>query len=254
VSQNPLNKSEREWLQASNLICLIAEGVDAVPILAPPAAPPALVPFADEEEEDDIRVPQEEQQRPIDVRIPQPELVRQPVEKLVPDVVLVSQPEQEDDSPVQPEEVGQDISPIIEKQQQQPTPVRDEESIRPQKEEEEVYENDSSSNQQNIELIQQEQKEQITGQKVPSTRPLFSSNGFQLREPERQPSLTSSSSNGFNRPVRPRPAILQEPASDFFIKNFPDAAAPEGDDVPLDEQAAIREALFELKKETKRSG
>ena len=77
------------------------------------------------------------------------------------------------------------------------------------------------------------------------------------REPEEvfakeQPSSPSSSNSlGISRPFRPRPVIIQEPPSEFFLKNFPEVAAPEGSDVPLDEQAAIREALFELKKETR---
>ena len=77
------------------------------------------------------------------------------------------------------------------------------------------------------------------------------------REPEEvfakeQPSSPSSSNSfGISRPFRPRPVIIQETPSEFFLKNFPEVAAPEGSDFPLDEQAAIREALFELKKETR---
>jgi hypothetical protein len=77
------------------------------------------------------------------------------------------------------------------------------------------------------------------------------------REPEevfaKETSSLPSSSNslGISRPFRPRPVIIQEAPSEFFFKNFPEIAAPEGSDVPLDEQAAIREALFELKKETR---
>ena len=59
---------------------------------------------------------------------------------------------------------------------------------------------------------------------------------------------------GIGRPVRPRrPTVVQEPTNSFFLQGFPEVAAPEGGDVPLDEQAAIREAIFELKKE-RRSG
>lgn len=76
------------------------------------------------------------------------------------------------------------------------------------------------------------------------------------REPEEvfakeTSSPSSSNSLGISRPFRPRPVIIQEAPSEFFLKNFPEVAAPEGSDVPLDEQAAIREALFELKKETR---
>jgi len=73
------------------------------------------------------------------------------------------------------------------------------------------------------------------------------------KETSSSPSSSPSSSNSFgiSRPFRPRPVIIQEAPSEFFLKNFPEVAAPEGSDVPLDEQAAIREALFELKKETR---
>lgn len=86
-------------------------------------------------------------------------------------------------------------------------------------------------------------------------RPSFSQRepeeAFAVNERPSSPSSSSSNSLEISRPFRPRPIIIQEPASDYFLKNFPEVAAPEGSDVPLDEQAAIREALFELKKETR---
>lgn len=154
------------------------------------------------------------------------------------------------------EEVAQDISAV--QQPQQPIrPSAGKPFRRPQEEELEQPVGSSEQQQQVQQDIIEPVKPQLTKQRWPSapSRP-SSSTKFQQKEreedePVRVPS--SSSSSGISRPFRPRPAILQEPASDFFLKNFPDAAAPEGDDVPLDEQAAIREALFELKKET-RSG
>nr|CAH0103666.1 unnamed protein product [Daphnia galeata] len=67
------------------------------------------------------------------------------------------------------------------------------------------------------------------------------------------PVISANKQAGRGRPIRPRPIIFQRTEEDLFQKGFPEVAAPEGDDVPLDEQAAIREAIFELKKES-RSG
>lgn len=66
--------------------------------------------------------------------------------------------------------------------------------------------------------------------------------------------LSANKQAGRARPTRPpRPQVVQEPVDNFFLRGFPEVAQPEGGDVPLDEQAAIREAIFELKKE-RRSG
>ena len=69
-----------------------------------------------------------------------------------------------------------------------------------------------------------------------------------------QPVISANKQSGRGRPTRPpRPPVVQRPEDDFFLQGFPEVAAPEGGDVPLEEQAAIREAIFELKKE-RRSG
>ncbi|XP_045033985.1 bromodomain-containing protein DDB_G0280777 [Daphnia magna] len=65
------------------------------------------------------------------------------------------------------------------------------------------------------------------------------------------PVLSANKQAGRGRPIRPRPIIFQRTEEDLFQQGFPEVAAPEGDDVPLDEQAAIREAIFELKKESR---
>jgi hypothetical protein len=67
------------------------------------------------------------------------------------------------------------------------------------------------------------------------------------------PVISANKQAGRGRPIRPRPIIFQRTEEDLFQAGFPEVAAPEGDDVPLEEQAAIREAIFELKKES-RSG
>jgi len=48
---------------------------------------------------------------------------------------------------------------------------------------------------------------------------------------------------------RPRQKVVQQPINQSYLRNLPEAAAPEGGDIPMDEQIAIREALVEIKKE-----
>jgi len=48
---------------------------------------------------------------------------------------------------------------------------------------------------------------------------------------------------------RPRHHVAQQSINESYLRNFPEAAAPEGSDVPMEEQLAIKEALFEIKKE-----
>ena len=62
------------------------------------------------------------------------------------------------------------------------------------------------------------------------------------------PSLKNKTQLTTVRVSRPREKVVQEEASENFLRNFPEIAAPEGGDVPIEEQLAIREALFELKK------
>lgn len=48
---------------------------------------------------------------------------------------------------------------------------------------------------------------------------------------------------------RPRHRVVQQSVNESYLRNFPEVAAPEGSDVPMEEQIAIKEALFEIKKE-----
>lgn len=51
---------------------------------------------------------------------------------------------------------------------------------------------------------------------------------------------------------RPRHKVAQQSINESYLRNFPEVAAPEGSDVPMEEQLAIKEALFEIKKEKSR--
>jgi len=68
----------------------------------------------------------------------------------------------------------------------------------------------------------------------------------QVKAPLRSdPTFTAKSQS---RVSRPREKVVQQQVPDSFLTSFTELAAPEGSDVPLEEQQDILRAVIELKK------
>ena len=71
----------------------------------------------------------------------------------------------------------------------------------------------------------------------------------QVSEDIQLPEVTRPAKISSRGRFRPRHRVVQQSVNESYLRNFPEVAAPEGSDVPMEEQIAIKEALFEIKRE-----
>lgn len=184
---------------------------------------------------------------PVKIAQPEPEIVPEfvePVQVVAQEPVVIPEVEQEYVEPVQivqqPEVEQELVDPV--QIPELPTLIQGEEPEQSYQVEQEIEKQQPSSPK-----FQEPSNQQFNFQQTIED--------FAKKQTDENlaPVISANKQAGRGRPIRPRPIIFQRTEEDLFQKGFPEVAAPEGDDVPLDEQAAIREAIFELKKES-RSG